>query len=212
MTIDIFPKDPYILEQVVKHSREMLCDRDFIEVQPAPEDEQECELWESPLLAYFYRRVRRRNGQVVRVLLLIERQQCKEKAQLDERNEQLRYLFTDSDYTYCVYVHASNSLKPIQRRLIETAAGMEGCIQYFPYCFFYINITRHQLQPLFTPITNSSHPALKERQKLPKLLWEDPIRRYYNYKAGTVVQVVRHGRSTIQQISYRVVAPQSSGS
>lgn len=183
----------------------MLLDRGFSEVQPAAEDEQDCELWESPLLAYFYERVRRRNGQRVRVLLLIEKKQCKEKVELDDRNEQLRYLFTDSDYTYCVYVHTADSLKPIQRRLIETAVGREGCMQYFAHRFFYINITRHHLQPLFKPITDSSHPVMQEKDKLPKLLWDFPIRRYYNYSVGTVVQIIRHGQSTIQQTSYRVV-------
>lgn len=213
----LFLSNDETLQRVTSNCKQMMMDRTFTEVN---EDSDESELFSTThLKAYQYRRMRRRNSQIVHVLLCIEQCDIVSKEDTENRNQDLHYLLASADvtYAYCVYVHKAQSIKQSQIAVIEAIAAeaMDNTpsFQYFPYCFFYMNIVRNELQPTFvclssTALQQSRECILREenRQHLPKLLWNDPVRRYYNYPLGAIIQIIRDGESSIQTISYRIVS------
>ena len=67
-----------------------------------------------------------------------------------------------------------------------------------------INITKHILQPTFEKVDDKTKHNLitKFGYAFPKLLQDKPISRFYYYRPGDIIRVIRSG----ENITYRIVA------
>lgn len=75
-----------------------------------------------------------------------------------------------------------------------------------------INITHHRRVPAHRLIGNKETRALLQmyrirKAQLPRLPVTDPVARYYGFKPGQVVRIVRRSETTGQSTIYRVVSP-----
>ena len=207
----MLPTSDKLLHAVITNSKRMMNDRGFTEIEEEIDDSSH-----SFIESHCYERVRRRDGRSVSVLLIIETKEVMSKNDMNEYNEDLRSLFANTSYMYCVYVHKRDSITVAQKHAIQTLVKLvlpEGSpsFQYFTHKSFYINITLHCLQPQFRclteqQLTSDSTVFRKEnRRLLPKLSWNDPIRRYYNYAENAIIQITKDGHSTGQYVTYRIV-------
>ena len=67
------------------------------------------------------------------------------------------------------------------------------------------NITKHNLQPRFERLPKKEAEDFKKRHgtKFGTMKTEDPIARFYGYKIGDIIRIIRGGEN--KSISYRVV-------
>jgi DNA-directed RNA polymerase I, II, and III subunit RPABC1 len=73
------------------------------------------------------------------------------------------------------------------------------------------NIVRHDIQPKFELMNEDEIITLLERYnikptKLPKLKYDDPVRKYYGYLPGNIIRITRFNYNTGNPISYRLVS------
>jgi DNA-directed RNA polymerase subunit H (RpoH/RPB5) len=90
------------------------------------------------------------------------------------------------------------------RKIIETVETSHGMtIEYFDRANLQFNITRHYLQPKFVKCVGEEMEEVKRKWgvKLPVMLKNDPIARFYNYARGDVIRVTRSSGF----VTYRIV-------
>lgn len=91
-------------------------------------------------------------------------------------------------------------ITPSAKEIIETLGG-----QVFVEEFFTRNIIKHQFVPIFERLSPDAKSKLlnmysaKETQ-FPAMLIGDPISKYYDYKAGDMIKIIRP-----DEISYRII-------
>lgn len=100
------------------------------------------------------------------------------------------------------------TITPPARKL---AAKIPAIVEIFDSHELLRNITHNRLQPRFTVLAQSEAEDVKKRycvtdEFLPKLRWEDPIRRYYGLRVGQVIRCVRMADGG-KEIHYRIVLP-----
>lgn len=84
-------------------------------------------------------------------------------------------------------------------------------LQYFSARELVHNITRHRLVPPHRALAEQETKEVLDRysalpEQLPVLLMNDPVRRYYNFRPGTIVEIRRSGMSQEASLYYRRVA------
>ena len=65
------------------------------------------------------------------------------------------------------------------------------------------NITKHRLQPTFKLLTQKENTDFKNKygKKIPIMLTCDPISKFYNYKPGDIIKIIKSNG----YVSYRIV-------
>lgn len=88
------------------------------------------------------------------------------------------------------------------KNVIRTAHDMKMCIEIFHADDLQFNITKHRLQPIFQSLPKDKIKVFKEKfgTKLPILLKNDPIVKFYNYRRGDIVKVTRKDNTIIYRI------------
>jgi hypothetical protein len=86
-------------------------------------------------------------------------------------------------------------------RIIVCAAGprtpplIKG-IEMFTLDFFSFDRDTHPQMPSFSVVTACDY----DPAKLPRMLWNDPARRYYGWPVGTIVRIKRKDASTTMRL------------
>lgn len=100
-------------------------------------------------------------------------------------------------------------LTPSARQAMRDV-GPEYTMEYFCESEMLINITEHELVPQHILLTTEekvelfAHYKLKESQ-LMKMLSTDPVARYYGYRRGQVIKIVRKSDTAGRYVTYRLV-------
>lgn len=71
-------------------------------------------------------------------------------------------------------------------------------IEFFNYKEFLTDVTEHELQPTFEKISDSEtlkdiKTKIKNINKLPKMLLNDPISKFYDYEQGDIIKIDNKG-------------------
>lgn len=88
--------------------------------------------------------------------------------------------------------------------------GPEFIMEDFLESEMLINITEHELVPQHTLLTVEEKEELFSRYKLKesqlmKMLTTDPVARYYGYKRGQIIKIVRKSDTAGRYVTYRLV-------
>lgn len=104
------------------------------------------------------------------------------------------------EYTHCIIV-CTDCITPMGKRMISECVDME--FELFSIDELQFNITKHRLVPLHVKLEEKASKKFKQKYGLKHqaILLSDPISRFYNYKRGDVIKIVRP-RSLI---AYRIV-------
>jgi DNA-directed RNA polymerase I, II, and III subunit RPABC1 len=105
----------------------------------------------------------------------------------------------------------ANNMVHIQNAKFKNESCMKDLnMQYFVLAETLFNVTKHVLVPKHTVIKDEEEIEkivtrynLRSRLHLPLILKTDPIARYYDIKAGEIVQIVRVSPTAGEYIMYR---------
>eukprot|EP00923_Selenidium_pygospionis_P008801 GHVN01015045.1.p1 GENE.GHVN01015045.1~~GHVN01015045.1.p1 ORF type:complete len:187 (+),score=35.48 GHVN01015045.1:3-563(+) len=100
-------------------------------------------------------------------------------------------------------------LTPFAKEAVSEAAP-KNIIESFLESDLLVNITRHELVPKHTPLSDAEKAALLSRYKiketmLPRMMGDDPVARYYGLSKGQVVKIIRPSETAGRYVTYRYV-------
>ncbi|GET87790.1 DNA-directed RNA polymerases II, putative [Leishmania tarentolae] len=114
-------------------------------------------------------------------------------------------------YQRVVFVTPSKP-NPIVRKTMDTYNRSEQDLRFelFEEDELSVNITRHELVPKHTPLSEEElkdvlHAHALQLHQLPRILSTDPVARYYGLKRGQVVRIERKSMSAGLYVTYRQV-------
>lgn len=106
----------------------------------------------------------------------------------------------EMDHTHCIIVY-TGCITPMGKKMVIECVDMEFELFYIDELQF--NITNHRLVPLHVKLEENASKKFKQKYGLnhPVILISDPIARFYNYKRGDIIKIVR----PLDLIAYRIV-------
>lgn len=106
----------------------------------------------------------------------------------------------------CIVIY-TECITPMAKKLVKTS--IEHSIELFNLSELQYNITKHRLVPKHIRLTLDESKEFKKRfgSKHPTLLKTDPISRFYNFKRGDIIRVIRSSNGN-NYIAYRIVKGQ----
>lgn len=104
------------------------------------------------------------------------------------------------EYNNCIIVY-TDSITPMGKRMINECVDMEFELFYIDELQF--NITKHRLVPQHIKLEEKEAKKFKQIYglKYQTILLSDPISRFYNYKRGDVIKIIRPRNL----VAYRIV-------
>lgn len=104
------------------------------------------------------------------------------------------------EYTHCVIVY-TDCITPMGKKMVFESPDMK--FELFSIDELQFNITKHRLVPLHVKLDEKNAKKFKQKYGLKHqaILLSDPISRFYNYKRGDVIEIVRPNNL----IAYRIV-------
>ena len=114
--------------------------------------------------------------------------------------QELTSIMKDTNINHIIVVY-NESVTPSAKKIISDISA-EMVIELFHINELQYNITKHKLQPRFERLkTHVSFKKTYGRTTQAVLLSTDPIARFYNYRKGDVIRVVRQDG----YVCYRIV-------
>lgn len=116
-----------------------------------------------------------------------------------------QYLNKQSELIFILKHKPNNSIIKIKKE-----EEFEIC-EFFSLDNLQFNITKHILVPNHTKINENelnvimNKYKLKGKHQLPRISINDPVIKYYNYKKGDVIKIVRSSPTSFEYIYYRAV-------
>ena len=82
------------------------------------------------------------------------------------------------------------------RKEVDAAGRVLQRVQFFSIAELLNNVSQHALQPAFRRLATAETVAILDKfsttkAQLPKLRWQDPIRRYYDYAKEDLIEIKR---------------------
>jgi DNA-directed RNA polymerase I, II, and III subunit RPABC1 len=95
----------------------------------------------------------------------------------------------------------------------KVAAKIPAIIEIFDCEFLMTNKTKNRYQPKYTLLSQTEAEDVKRKycasdSQLPKLGWEDPMRRYFGLRVSQIVRIIRMSDAG-KEVYYRIVIPPS---
>lgn len=119
------------------------------------------------------------------------------KVNIDVIKEKI-YRMKNIEIKKCIIVY-KESITSSAKKTIEM---LSSDIELFNIEELKYNITKHYLVPKHILLTDKEKKEIKSfNKKLPSLLRSDPVSRFYNYKKGDVIKIIRDNHI----ICYRIV-------
>jgi DNA-directed RNA polymerase subunit H (RpoH/RPB5) len=179
--------------------REMLSQRSYSIVDEGYDESSEEK--------YYVITAKKCNGSIVKVFF----------TNIDKFNTECVQYFTKKLHslaiTHCIILY-NNSITSSANKMILNIPVLSSTIskdtklkkiqlEMFKYDELQFNITKHELQPSFRALTNKESNIFKKKygSKFPKFLPTDPIVKFYNFQAGSVIEITRNNG----YITYRIV-------
>ena len=104
-------------------------------------------------------------------------------------------------FTHMIIVY-HKSITPSARKIVETIAVKNIIIEPFKSENL-VDITKHRLFRIHEKITGDEETEIREKygKKLPKILTNDAVARWYGFRKGNIIKIIRkHGH-----VAYRLV-------
>ena len=124
-----------------------------------------------------------------------------------KRVKQITSILESIGIKHCIVIY-TDSATPAAKKCVKTL-HIDKYIELFTEKELKYNITKHTLVPLHIKLSNeeSDKFKLEHGSKHPVILKTGPIARFYNYKSGTVIKIVRTNRhkDIKTYITYRIV-------
>lgn len=120
------------------------------------------------------------------------------KFNIDYIQDYISYMY-NSNINNSIIIY-SNTITPFVKKIINTT---DLNIELFSKDILQYNITKHYLVPFHEALSKSESEKFKKKYgvKFPILLKSDPVCRFYNFKKGSVIRVLRRNGF----ITYRIV-------
>jgi DNA-directed RNA polymerase I, II, and III subunit RPABC1 len=125
------------------------------------------------------------------------------KFNVDRFKEYINLLHT-MKMNHCIVIY-TESVTPMTKKLITNSVDIT--IELFTQEELQYNITKHRLVPEHIRISPEESKEFKEKFgiKHPAILGTDPIARFFDYKRGDVIKIVRATGEGKRFITYRIV-------
>jgi DNA-directed RNA polymerase I, II, and III subunit RPABC1 len=110
---------------------------------------------------------------------------------------------------YKAIIVIRESITPSASRVMATMAPKYTLEQFFETELL-VNITEHHLVPQHVPLSAEEKVALLKKYRLkeiqlPRMLVSDPVSRYYGFKRGQVIRIIRTSETAGRYVTYRLV-------
>lgn len=104
---------------------------------------------------------------------------------------------------HCIIIY-TDSVTAMTKKLIENSVDIK--IEIFTQEELQYNITKHRLVPNHIKLSNKEAKEFKKTHGLkhPTILTTDPVSRFYNFKRGDVIKIVRMNGDD-EFVTYRLV-------
>lgn len=127
---------------------------------------------------------------------------------IDRVREIVRYMkqYTGTVINHCIVIYEKTT-PPVKSSIVTLRrakdSDIHANIEIFTSISMQFNITTHELQPKFTPLTHKESVHFKKEHgvEYPIMLRSDPVAKYYGVESGSVMKIMR--KSGI--IAYRLV-------
>lgn len=102
---------------------------------------------------------------------------------------------------HCVIV--CEDITPATKNMVKTLPVLEMVVEIFNVEDVRINITKHSLVPKHEKLPDDEAKDFKKKYgvKIPVMLREDPIVKFYGYKRGNIIRVIRKNGT----VAFRIV-------
>jgi DNA-directed RNA polymerase I, II, and III subunit RPABC1 len=113
-------------------------------------------------------------------------------------------LLNKMNMNHCIIVYI-DTVTSMTKKLVANSVDIK--IELFTEDELQYNITKHRLVPEHILLSEEESNEFKEKfgSRHPAILGTDPIARFYNYKRGDVVKIVRSTGEGKRFITYRIV-------
>jgi DNA-directed RNA polymerase I, II, and III subunit RPABC1 len=113
---------------------------------------------------------------------------------------------TASKMTHCILIYPGN-ITSSARKCVEKSSKIK--IEAFSEEELSINITKHRLMPEHYVLTSREKAKFLNQSKitesqLPRILWSDPVARYYGMRRGDLIRVIRKSDTAGRYMMYRI--------
>ena len=99
-------------------------------------------------------------------------------------------IMDESGISHAIIVY-KNNITPQAKKTLDALPNME--IEVFQEKMLFFNITKHTLVPQHIRLSSLEAAVFKDMysSKLPVIKQSDPVSRFYNYKVGDVIKIIR---------------------
>lgn len=103
------------------------------------------------------------------------------------------------DINHCIIVYKDN-ITPVGKKVVNKSVNYK--IELFHIKDLQYNITKHKWVPKHIKLSDKDGIEFKKKYgtKFPKIKETDPVSKFYNYKYGDVIKIIREGNYIIFRI------------
>lgn len=121
------------------------------------------------------------------------------KFNIDRVKEYISHLHS-MELNHCIIIYSGNAT-PMAKKLVKSSIEIE--MEIFKESELQYNVTKHRLVPKHIRLSPEEAERFKKKYgvKVSTMFRSDPVSRFYNYKKGDVIKVIRPNNF----IGYRIV-------
>ena len=111
--------------------------------------------------------------------------------------------FASAEITHGIILHEGEPTASAKKTLSNLDSSGKVKVSLFPMDNFKFCLIEHRLVKIHQKVKKDEAIKIKEKyggDRLPVILSSDPIARYYNFRSGDIISVVRKGGSIVYRI------------
>lgn len=124
------------------------------------------------------------------------------KFNVDRVKEYISYLH-NMNINHCIIIY-TNSVTSMAKKLLENSVDVT--IEIFTVKELQYNITKHRFVPKHIRLSEEESKEFKKKYgtKFPVLLRTEPVSKFYNFKRGDIIKIIRNENGT-NYVCHRIV-------